>query len=124
MPPRKPVEAPSGPVDAFFRKVGASYRRNLSRHPFALFGAPFVLTIVAGSFFLTPATALRYERHNRKVQALGVEGEKQYMQELEAKKNHKFDIREEYFKLAGRDLDNWEQVRVPRKEGDFDGVFK
>lgn len=26
--------------------------------------------MVAGSFFLTPATALRYERHDRKVQQL------------------------------------------------------
>lgn len=29
-----------------------------------------MLVIVAGSFILTPATALRYERHDRKVQQL------------------------------------------------------
>ncbi|KAK6543317.1 Cytochrome oxidase assembly, variant 2 [Orbilia ellipsospora] len=47
--------------------VAAKYRRHLKRHPFALFGLPFILTMLAGAFFLTPAQALRYERHDRKV---------------------------------------------------------
>lgn len=54
-------------------RLGARYRANLSRHPFLLFGLPFVSVMVAGSFFLTPATALRYERHDRRVQQLGKE---------------------------------------------------
>lgn len=51
-------------------RIGAAYRSRLSRHPFLLFGFPFVMIIVAGSFALTPATALRYERYDRKVQQL------------------------------------------------------
>lgn len=31
-----------------------------------LFGLPFITIMVAASFLLTPATALRYERHDRK----------------------------------------------------------
>lgn len=51
-------------------RIGAAYRSKLSRHPFLLFGLPFVVIIVAGSFAITPATALRYERYDRKVQQL------------------------------------------------------
>lgn len=35
-----------------------------------MFGLPFVGTMVAGSFFLTPATAVRYEKHDRKTHML------------------------------------------------------
>lgn len=51
-------------------RLGALYRANLPRHPFLLFGLPFITVIVAASFVLTPATALRYERHDRKVRQL------------------------------------------------------
>ena len=50
--------------------LAAAYRAKLARHPFLLFGLPFVTTIVAGSFFLTPATAVRYEKHDRKTHML------------------------------------------------------
>jgi len=77
--------------------------------------------MVAGSFFLTPATALRYERHDNKVRQLNKE------EELElalGRKKRKVDIREEYFRLAGdRDLDNWEQKRVKRLPGEPDGIL-
>jgi cytochrome c oxidase assembly protein subunit 16 len=48
--------------------IAARYRKALQKHPFALFGLPFLATIVIGSFMLTPATALRYERYDRKNQ--------------------------------------------------------
>lgn len=50
--------------------LAAKYRKALQKHPFALFGLPFLATIVAGSFMLTPATALRYERYDRKNQQI------------------------------------------------------
>jgi cytochrome c oxidase assembly protein subunit 16 len=50
--------------------IAARYRKALTKHPFALFGLPFLVTIVAGSFLLTPATALRYERYDRKNQQI------------------------------------------------------
>jgi len=101
--------------------IAARYRSGLARHPFLLFGLPFIATMVAGSFFLTPATALRYERHDNKVRQLNKE------EELElalGRKKRKVDIREEYFRLAGdRDLDNWEQKRVKRLPGEPDGIL-
>lgn len=54
----------------FGERLGALYRTRLSRHPFLLFGLPFMAVIVAGSFALTPAAAIRYERYDRKVQQL------------------------------------------------------
>ena len=51
-------------------RLGAKYRANLSKRPFLLFGLPFMAVMVGASFILTPATALRYERHDRKVQQM------------------------------------------------------
>lgn len=58
---------------SFGERLGAFYRARLTRHPFLLFGLPFMAIIVAGSFALTPAAALRYERYDRKVQQLSKE---------------------------------------------------
>ena len=75
----------------------ALYRAKLKSHPFALFGFPFIVTMVAGSFFLTPATALRYERHDRKVRQLNKEEEMGL-----GKDRRKVDINEEYYRLAAK----------------------
>ena len=77
--------------------VAATYRRHLARHPFLLFGLPFIATMVAGSFFLTPATALRYERHDRKMKRL-TEEEKMGI----GKDRRKVDVNEEYYRLAAK----------------------
>lgn len=67
-------------------------RNAVARHPFALFGLPFIATMVAGSFFLTPATALRYERHDNKVRQLTRE------EGLGIGQNkRKVDLRDEYY---------------------------
>jgi len=96
----------------------AQYRLAVARHPFILFGLPFIATMVLGSFFLTPATALRYEKHDRKVRQMTKE------EELGIGKNkRKVDIREEYYRLAAKDLDDWEQRRVKRLPGEPDGVL-
>ncbi|EMF11059.1 cytochrome c oxidase assembly protein COX16, mitochondrial [Sphaerulina musiva SO2202] len=96
----------------------ARYRVLLARHPFALFGLPFITTMLLGSFFLTPATALRYERHDRKVRQLTKDEELGI-----GKDKRRIDLAEEYYKLAAKDLDNWEQKRVKRLPGEHDGVF-
>ncbi|KAA8899033.1 cytochrome c oxidase assembly protein COX16-domain-containing protein [Sphaerosporella brunnea] len=96
--------------------IGAVYRRNLAKHPFLLFGLPFIATIVAGSFFLTPATALRYEKHDRKVKRLSQEEAMGLGQD-----RRRIDLNEEYYRLATKDLDNWEQKRVERLPGEHDG---
>lgn len=56
-------------------RLGAIYRSKLTRHPFLLFGLPFISVILAASFVLTPATALRYERYDRKVHQLNKDEE-------------------------------------------------
>ncbi|KAI5809292.1 cytochrome c oxidase assembly protein COX16-domain-containing protein [Pyronema omphalodes] len=95
---------------------GATYRRLMKKYPFLLFGVPFIGTIVAGSFFLTPATALRYEKHDRKVRQLTQE------EAMGLDKNRrKLDLNEEYYKLAAKDLDDWDMKRVERLKGEHDG---
>ncbi|KAK0247459.1 Cytochrome oxidase assembly [Friedmanniomyces endolithicus] len=98
--------------------LAARYRSALARHPFALFGLPFIAIMVLGSFFLTPATALRYERHDMKVRQV-TEDERLGI----GKDKRRIDMKEEYYKLAAKDLDNWEQKRVKRLPGEHDGVL-
>ncbi|KIN07974.1 hypothetical protein OIDMADRAFT_37291 [Oidiodendron maius Zn] len=106
------------PSSAQSNTIAARYRAALVKHPFALFGLPFIATMVAGSFFLTPATAVRYEKHDRKVQRLTKEDELGI-----GKARRKVDMKEEYYRLAAKDLDNWEQKRVKRLPGEPDGVL-
>jgi cytochrome c oxidase assembly protein subunit 16 len=61
-----PFRPSSRAASSLGERIGATYRRHLANHPFLLFGLPFISVIVAASFLLTPATALRYERHDRK----------------------------------------------------------
>lgn len=80
------------PSSAQSNTIAARYRAALVKHPFALFGLPFIATMVAGSFFLTPATAVRYEKHDRKVQRLTKEDELGI-----GKAKRKVDMKEEYY---------------------------
>ncbi|KAK8145361.1 Cytochrome oxidase assembly [Beauveria asiatica] len=77
--------------------MGAKYRAVMSRHPFLMFGLPFLAVIVAGSFVLTPATAIRYERHDRRVRQMTRD------EELNVRRSaRKVDMREEYYVRGGR----------------------
>ncbi|OQE13924.1 hypothetical protein PENFLA_c042G00893 [Penicillium flavigenum] len=107
-------------------RLGAFYRARLARHPFILFGLPFMAVIVAGSFALTPAAALRYERYDRKVKQLSQDeafdlGLKGPDGEEGIKRNPRRrvigDEKEEYYRLMAKDLDQWEQKRVERFKG-------
>ena len=73
-------------------RIGAYYRTLLARHPFLLFGLPFIGTIVAGSFVLTPATAMRYEAHDNKVKTLSKEEALGL-----SKDRRRLDMNEEYY---------------------------
>ncbi|OJD13399.1 cytochrome c oxidase assembly protein COX16, mitochondrial [Emergomyces pasteurianus Ep9510] len=113
-------------------RLGAKYRANLAKHPFLLFGLPFISVMLAGSFVLTPATALRYERYDRKVQqvsqdeamGLGLKGPDGDA-DVQIKRNPRRRVigseKEEYYKLMAKDLDSWEQKRVQRFKGEPDG---
>lgn len=96
------------------------YRRVVDSHPFLLFGLPFVSIVVAASFIITPATALRYEKHDAKHRWMT---NKEAMDQTGLKKR-KFDPREEYYRLGAKDLDDWEQRRVKRLDGEMDGVIE
>lgn len=72
--------------------IASRYRAALAKRPFLLFGLPFMAIIVAGSFVLTPATAIRYEKHDRKVRQMTREEELGV-----GKTGRRVDIREEYY---------------------------
>jgi cytochrome c oxidase assembly protein subunit 16 len=74
------------------KTIASRYRSLLAKHPFALFGLPFIVTMVAGSFFLTPATAIRYEKHDRRVRRMTKEEELGI-----GKAGRKVDMKEEYY---------------------------
>ncbi|KAK4176894.1 putative cytochrome c oxidase-assembly factor cox-16 [Triangularia setosa] len=97
---------------------GARYRAMMAKRPFLLFGLPFLTVIIGGSFVLTPATAIRYERHDRKVRTMTRDEELGIGQQ-----RRKVDMREEYYRLASKDLDDWEQKRVKRLKGESDGIL-
>lgn len=127
-----------GAADA--NKFGVRYRALMAKHPFLLFGLPFMAVIIGGSFVLTPATAIRYERHDRKVRQMTRDEELGV-----GKAGRKVDIREEYYvsnklrlallwglqytdvpllqRLSSKDIDDWEQKRVKRLPGESDGVL-
>ncbi|KAI1463666.1 cytochrome c oxidase assembly protein COX16-domain-containing protein [Daldinia caldariorum] len=96
----------------------AKYRAMMAKHPFLLFGLPFMSVIVAGSFVLTPATAVRYEKHDRRVRQMTREEELGV-----GKSGRKVNLKDEYYRLSAKDLDNWEQKRVKRLPGEHDGVL-
>ncbi|ORY67261.1 cytochrome c oxidase assembly protein COX16-domain-containing protein [Pseudomassariella vexata] len=96
----------------------AKYRGLMAKHPFLLFGLPFMSIIVAGSFVLTPATAVRYEKHDRRVRQMTRDEELGV-----GKAGRKINIKDEYYRLAAKDLDDWEQKRVKRLPGEHDGVL-
>jgi cytochrome c oxidase assembly protein subunit 16 len=73
-------------------KLGMKYRALMNKHPFIMFGLPFLAVIISGSFVLTPATAVRYEKHDRKVRQMTKE------EELNVRRSpRKVDMREEYY---------------------------
>lgn len=91
--------------------------------------------MVAASFILTPATALRYEKHDRKnrelthteAMELGLRGGKEGGGELSYNPRRRQVLqgqnseRDEYYRLMAKDLDSWEQKRVQRWKGEPDG---
>lgn len=74
-------------------KTAVAYRKAVKRYPFALFGLPFILMVVSGSFMLTPTAAMRYEQHDKK---------RKWMDKDDKLANsgvtrRKVDMREEYY---------------------------
>jgi cytochrome c oxidase assembly protein subunit 16 len=134
--PSNPFKSSKSSPDAQLgERISAWYRSNVNRRPFLMFGLPFVSVMVVASFILTPATALRYERHDRKNRALthseslelGLRGGEdgaggiKYNPRRRTLTGDSNEERDEYYRLMAKDLDNWEQVRVKRWKGEPDG---
>nr|P0CM84.1 RecName: Full=Cytochrome c oxidase assembly protein COX16, mitochondrial; Flags: Precursor [Cryptococcus neoformans var. neoformans JEC21]P0CM85.1 RecName: Full=Cytochrome c oxidase assembly protein COX16, mitochondrial; Flags: Precursor [Cryptococcus neoformans var. neoformans B-3501A] len=85
----------------------------IRRHPFILFGIPFIGIIVGSSFALQAFTQTRYDYQETKVKSVGKE------EELGMKSGRrKIDLKEEYyFSMASVSQDDYEPVRVPRPVG-------
>lgn len=122
-------------LNTLSEKIQATYRRQLHHHPFLLFGLPFVGMVLGASFLLTPATALRFEKHDRKHRAmshaeameLGLKGgthgkgDIQYNPRRRVVYKEGNSAKDEYYRLMAKDLDDWEQKRVERFKGEPDG---
>jgi cytochrome c oxidase assembly protein subunit 16 len=66
---------------------------SIHKHPFLLFGLPFIAMVIIGSFALTPATATRYEHFDKKSRR----SERKDAVESSGVKRRHFDPREEYY---------------------------
>lgn len=70
----------------------STFSLTLRKYPFALFGAPFLGTMVLASWALGRLTQTRYDLRDERVHAMTKE------EELGMKKGRrKFDVREEYY---------------------------
>ncbi|CDR46860.1 CYFA0S26e00870g1_1 [Cyberlindnera fabianii] len=98
--------------------MAGKYQKNLKKHPFLLFGLPFLTAMGLASVWLSSFTAVRYENRDRKTQELGEEE----ILKLNTKKRS-VDVKEEYYRLQGLGEDDWEPKRVPRLPGESDNVF-
>lgn len=75
------------------------YSMALKRHPFLLFGLPFVATVFFGSVYLAEFTQIRYNRRDEKVQMLDEE------EALSIGQNRrKVDMKDEYYVRLCRGL--------------------
>jgi len=131
----KPFRSAREQANTLGDRIAATYRRQVTNRPFLFFGLPFISLMVAASFLLTPATALRYEAHDRKhkqvstqdAMQLGLkggadgEGGLTYNPRRRVVAKGGLSQRDEYYRLMAKDLDNWEQKRVERFKDEPDG---
>ncbi|KAL6949919.1 hypothetical protein ACO0QE_000586 [Hanseniaspora vineae] len=96
--------------------IAGKYRKAFEKRPFFFFGLPFLTIIGLSSYWLSGLTSVRYEKHDAKQCEIDA-------QELIDLPKRKFDLKEEYYRLQGIGLDDWEQKRVPRMKGESDNVF-
>jgi len=134
----KPFRSSRAQAQDLSERIAAFYRRKVAQNPFLFFGLPFITLMVSASFLLTPATALRYEKHDRKHKQLtdrevlelglkgGAGGEGGLMYNPRRRKVLKGELneRDEYYRLMAKDLDDWDQKRVERWKGEPDGRLR
>lgn len=70
---------------------------------------PFMILVVGGSFFIQEFTKLRYKY--RKVEPVDLKTE---AKKLGIEMQRTRTLEEEYEKIKKMDIDNWENIRIPR----------
>lgn len=103
---------------AYEKSLTGRYQMAMKRNPFAYFGLPFLVLMGVGSVALSNFTAVRYEKHDAKVQEVGQEENLKI-----AKNRRKVDVKEEFYRLQHMAEEDWEPVRVPRMKGESENVF-
>lgn len=106
--------------EAYDKTFAGKYLKLMRKNHFLYFGLPFMLSIVAGSFYLKRFTALKWEKFDEKYRQLN---EDEMLGMIERKRT--FDKRDDYYRLQGllKDhsldvSDDYEIVRVQRKKED------
>lgn len=94
------------------------YQKGLKKHPFLLFGLPFLTAMALASYWLSSFTSVRYERRDRKVQEVD---DSEYLK-IKAKRRN-VDLKEEFYRLQGMAEEDWEPKRVPRMNGESENVW-
>ncbi|CAO3635727.1 unnamed protein product [Cunninghamella echinulata] len=87
-----------------FNKQALPIVQKVKKHPFALFGLPFIAIMVGASFGLAQLTQTKMKVE--KEEALGLD-----------KNRRSLSIQEEYWRLQAKTEDEWEQVRIDRPAG-------
>ncbi|VVT57571.1 uncharacterized protein SAPINGB_P005762 [Magnusiomyces paraingens] len=96
------------------------YSTQLKKHPFLLFGLPFMASLFFASLYLSEFTSIRYKNRDERVQMIT---EEEALKSSSANRR-KVDMREEFYRLQQLgDLDDWEQVRVPRLSNESENVW-
>ncbi|KAG4300736.1 hypothetical protein PCANB_002971 [Pneumocystis canis] len=94
--------------------------RAIQKHPFLLFGIPFITIILSGAYVLSIPQQLRYKCRDQKITQVLEE------QTLGLKKNpRKINIKDEYYRLQINEMqfDNWEPVRVKRLPDESENIL-
>lgn len=105
--------------EAYNRTFAGRYQKLVHKNHFMYFGLPFLLSIVAGSFYLQKFTSVKWERYDEKYRQLG---ETEMLAMIDNKRP--VDKRDDFYRLQGMLKDHeeaasdYEMVRVKRKKED------
>lgn len=107
---------------AYDKTFAGRYQKLVKKNHFIFLGLPFMLGVVAGSFYLKRFSAVKWERYDEKYHQLN---EEEQLNMIENKRV--FDKKEDFYRLQGLLKDHiqevstnedYEIVRVKRKEGE------
>ncbi|KAF5301601.1 hypothetical protein FQR65_LT08906 [Abscondita terminalis] len=83
----------------------------MGNRKFVRLGIPFLVLVLGGSFYLEQFSKLRYKFGRQ--QSL-LHPDELRKQGLEVRNREEITLEAEYEKLKNVDINNWEQIRIPR----------